>query len=386
MFPQKITMNYQWINPEEIKFAVNSKIILFGAGKGSEEFFHFVKEKNLDVTVTAVADNDFSLWGKYLNEVEIIPPSTIAGRDYDRIAVTSISGRETISRQLEEIGAIHGRDFICIGRYPLAYQENFNRLRQWIPLQKYLPGCRCLHVGPGGFLGLEALLFASGAQQVIAIDKFAFGIRFPEISKQLPDYQEAGAFLDGISKEENVMDSSSRLRFNKLFIHQNQDSYINKKSISYHYPVDVEDLPFADNTFDLVLSFAVLEHVHSPKRTISELMRVTKKDGLNFHRIMTTDHRSFSKIDGYHHFSFRKYSPDEWKTLSGQKFYQNRLLPCQWKEMFEKSGCHTIRYEEEYQVPLLKKDVTNFHPDFQSFTFEELSAVNCILLSQKTNE
>ena len=375
-------MNYQWINPEEIKIAVKSKIILFGAGKGSEEFFHFAKEKNLDVTVTAIADNDFSLWGKHLNKVEIIPPSTIAERDYDRIAVTSISGRETISHQLEEMGAIHGRDFICIGRYPLAYQENFNRLRQWVPLQKYLPGSRCLHVGPGGFLGMEALLFACGARQVTAIDKFAFGIHFPEISKQISEYKKVGEFLERVLAEHDS-NSSGRVKFDTLFIHQEEKNYINEDAVSYHYPVDVEDLPFADNTFDFVVSFAVLEHVHQPERAVAELIRVTKKDGFNFHRIMTIDHRFFSKIEGYHHFSFRQYSNDEWKALSCNKFYQNRVLPCQWKKMFEKRGCSSMRYEDEYYVPLAEEELYNVHPDFQSFSMKDLSAVNCMLFTKK---
>ena len=38
-------------------------------------------------------------------------------------------------------------------------------------------------------------------------------------------------------------------------------------------------LPFKDNTFDAVISEAVLEHVHSPARVVSEIYRVLKPGG-----------------------------------------------------------------------------------------------------------
>jgi SAM-dependent methyltransferase len=43
---------------------------------------------------------------------------------------------------------------------------------------------------------------------------------------------------------------------------------------------DASDLPFADDTFDLVICIAVLEHVLEPQRCVDEIHRVLAADGL----------------------------------------------------------------------------------------------------------
>ncbi len=43
---------------------------------------------------------------------------------------------------------------------------------------------------------------------------------------------------------------------------------------------DAADMPFEDNSFDLVVCQAVLEHIENPLKVISEIKRVLKKNGL----------------------------------------------------------------------------------------------------------
>lgn len=43
-----------------------------------------------------------------------------------------------------------------------------------------------------------------------------------------------------------------------------------------------EEIPFPDESFDVVISDNVLEHVFNPKKFLSEVKRVLKKDGLYF--------------------------------------------------------------------------------------------------------
>lgn len=57
-----------------------------------------------------------------------------------------------------------------------------------------------------------------------------------------------------------------------------------------------EDLLGVGNeTMDVVLSNAVLEHVEEPQRAAQELFRVTKKDGIGLHQIDFRDHRDFTR-------------------------------------------------------------------------------------------
>ena len=51
-----------------------------------------------------------------------------------------------------------------------------------------------------------------------------------------------------------------------------------------HYPeVDMQNLPYEDNSFDDVISDQVIEHLEDPKKAIEESYRVLKKGGIAIH-------------------------------------------------------------------------------------------------------
>lgn len=51
-----------------------------------------------------------------------------------------------------------------------------------------------------------------------------------------------------------------------------------------HYPeMDMQNLPYEDNTFDFVISDQVLEHLCDPQKAVDESFRVLKKDGIAIH-------------------------------------------------------------------------------------------------------
>jgi len=268
--------NYDWINTENLAALVNQKVILFGAGKGSEEFFDFVEDENLEINVTAITDNDISLWGKSLLNTPIIPPADLSAVNWDKIVVTSVSGRGPISMQLEEMGFSKEKDYLLVGRYPSKAKENFAKLCEALPYKYFFAGKDCLHIGPGGNLEFESILNQRTAN-VTSIDKYSFGMR------------DAPGIPHGIN---------------------------------YLFPVDVEALPMDDNS-------------------------------------------------------------EDWRSLSKRKFYQKRLMPCQWRDLAKQQGLTIQRYGVLNHHAITNEMKASFHSDFQEYSLEQLEAVDCLLVASK---
>jgi glycosyltransferase involved in cell wall biosynthesis/SAM-dependent methyltransferase len=62
------------------------------------------------------------------------------------------------------------------------------------------------------------------------------------------------------------------------------------------YKSSLEDLScIPDNSFDVIFSNAVFEHLADPKKAFEHLARITRPNGLGFHQVDFRDHRDFSK-------------------------------------------------------------------------------------------
>ena len=70
-------------------------------------------------------------------------------------------------------------------------------------------------------------------------------------------------------------------------------------------PASADDLPYADNTFDMVFSSHVLEHVPNSDKAISEINRVLKPGGYNFCVVPTTMDRLYN-LPLYHLYLVRR--------------------------------------------------------------------------------
>ena len=92
---------------------------------------------------------------------------------------------------------------------------------------------------------------------------------------------------DFFSSPKKVLHIAPEQCFLKLFKNQKNLSYT---SADLYSPIadvkaDICDLPFEDNTFDVVFCNHVLEHIEDDKKAMSELYRVLKKGGMGVFQI-----------------------------------------------------------------------------------------------------
>jgi len=374
----------KWIDPGAFpRLKPGVEVLLFGAGQGSVELLRLNATLDEPYNVVAVADNDATMHGKRLQEIDIIAPTDMGRHAGAVILITTISGQGPVSSQLEGMGYVRGRDFHAVGRYPHASQKNLDLFLEYNDQHGLAgPGATVLHVGPGGFLGLECCLYALGYSPV-SMDAYAFGISYPDVTGRVREYDDNLAHL--LSRHcPQGQEALLEERFRSLFRVSDGSTMIDAERIRYHFPHRLSAIPLDDGSVDAVISFAVLEHVRRPEAAVREICRVLRPGGACLQRIITRDHRSFSLVSGYHPFSYLLHDEREWETVNKDKFYQNRLLPHEWLELF---GRHmTVEVYErllEYDLPEdALAEIVRWRPDIRR---EHVDHVNCDIIARKAS-
>lgn len=93
----------------------------------------------------------------------------------------------------------------------------------------------------------------------------------------------------------------------------NLTSLIDKKQseiIEADYPeVDMQNLPYSENQFNIVISDQVIEHLENPKKAIAESFRVLKKNGIAIHTTCFINYIHYFPKD------YWRFSPDALQFL-----------------------------------------------------------------------
>lgn len=367
----------EWIEPESLPpLADAEKLVLFGAGQGSSDLLALFAARGSAPAIVAIVDNDPSLHGKTLHGFPIMGPGALASLNFSRIVVTTVSGREAVAVQLDRLGYRQGADYVLIGRYPRAYAASLDTILALDARAGFLhPGARILHVGPGGFLGLECCLYALGYAPV-SMDAYGFGVDYPDVTKRAGEYRAVWEFL---SAHPAARDGGPtvRRRFESLFLRRDGRVLLDTAKLDYRFPHRLSAIPAPEGAFDVTISLAVLEHVHSPERSLAELHRVVKPGGYGVHRIITRDHRSFGEVAGYHPLSYCRYSQAEWAALNADKFYQNRLLPGDWQRLFTATGFDIVHAIEHGTYTLTDDEWREIHEAGHVRLCDRTQPVNC---------
>lgn len=111
---------------------------------------------------------------------------------------------------------------------------------------------------------------------------------------------------------------------------------------------DIIDMPFEDNSFDVVLCTEVLEHLPYPELAIKEFSRILKKDGI---MILTAPFASLTHFAPYHFCTgFNRY------------WYEKHLQDygCEIQEINEESNYFECIKMELTRVPMMVRNYSNY--------------------------
>lgn len=253
------------------------------------------------------------------------------------------------------------------------YNIRMGRLYDGI-LQEHLgreEGVRMLEIGPGINLGTGLYFAMRGVQKYYGLDIY-----------EDPD-------LYGSPHYENVIELMTRLAPEEIrtppsaFLTVKGDAVVfDRSKVEYLYPHQSYDIPLPDGSLDYVFSNATLEHVSDPAKTLESIRRVLRRGGVTAHLIDFRDHDNFSKP-----FEFLKVDSAAWarrfKDPATVHLYMNRWRSSDFEKAMARDGFEVLKRQTLTRIPVDEKMRSSFHPDFQKYDAEDLSAAVVLLVARK---
>jgi SAM-dependent methyltransferase len=167
-----------------------------------------------------------------------------------------------------------------------------------------------------------------------------------------------GILLDKLSESNFIFDSTS-IELNLDVVNENK----NKKNVNNQL-IHINkhtNLPFENQTFDVVLLIGVIEHIHNQKKILDELNRILKNDGKII--IAVPGKHIFSFLDfGNWKFMFPKFHKLYVELIHGKKLYKERFVDCKngligdieiekkWHEHFTNSSLNSLLKKSNFII------------------------------------
>jgi SAM-dependent methyltransferase len=149
--------------------------------------------------------------------------------------------------------------------------------------------------------------------------------------------------------------------------------------IKYVCPATIEDAPFEDSSFDLVISQAVLEHVRSPAKAVAEIARVLRPGGLTSNQIDLRDHRDFDQS-----FAFLRHSALVWRAATSHRIpTTNRWRRSDFVDGFRQVGLEVISADATEVVDVTAEDRNKLARPFKTKSLDDLSVLGVHVVARK---
>jgi hypothetical protein len=214
-----------------------------------------------------------------------------------------------------------------------------------------------LEYGPGDILGIALLFYAYGAKSVHCVD------RFPLSKLSSKNIQVYLHLL-------NSLDADKRARAENAFKEKgNPESGFNESAISY--TITENGLSDATNTYDLIISRAVLEHVNVLDKTMRDIKQSLKLGGVSLHQVDLKSHG----LDRYTDFDFLTWPTPIYNLMYSHKGYPNRLRVNYYRDLAEQSQLKVKQLTPTGQLDQSKVEKIHLKvaKEFRQTSVEELS-------------
>lgn len=290
-----------------------------------------------------------------------------------KTARDKLLGKKSVSQSIEYINRVF-KDYLNYS--PLTLKDLKNK--------------SILEIGPGDNLGVAIKFIMSGALNVICLDKFYIE---RDLERELILYREMRKIFNNKKYFDHFLDLKKEIKINKHRL-----NYI------YGYGIDDSLTLFKKESFDLIISRAVLEHIYNIDEAFNVMDIILKRGGIIIHKIDFRDQGMFTEY-GFHPLTFLTIPEFIYKLMVKHSskpnrnlidFYINKMKSLEYKtDIFitsivgqhdellphKKESLYNLDYQKSndlvisIQNSLLKK--------FRCLSVKQLSISGIFLISQK---
>lgn len=255
-------------------------------------------------------------------------------------------------------------------------------------------GKKILELGPGDNLSVALKFLATGAKQVVCLDKFHVKSKLKQENKL---YRILRDSLEDKMKAyfDNTIDLKNGIKFNP-------------QKLKYIYGIGIDEASdiFDKNSFDFIISRAVLEHIYNIDDAFSVMDSLLVPGGYMLHKIDFKDHGIFSKV-GMHpltfltipNFLYRLMTKDSAKPNRKLiRYYSQKMMELEYdyrifiteilgekKEILphvEKNRFNN--YHSEKALTLITKIRSHLNNEYKNMLSKELMVSGIFLIAKKT--
>lgn len=214
-------------------------------------------------------------------------------------------------------------------------------------------GLAALISGVGGYVAVDAVRYTEPAietslfSELVSLFKNKTPLPLGEGIPDLAPYLDDAHFPESILTDDHLSRALSDRRLEEIENLHVETDRLSSGQPSFSYLAPYSSLgTFDADSFDLVFSHAVLEHIDDVRRVFESCASVLKPTGCSTHQIDLRCHNVAKEWNGHW-----KYGSRMWSLMRGRRPYLiNRMPVSQYRDIIGETGLH-LGYEETYSEP-----------------------------------